>query len=430
MFMNSGSVRSYPSARYLSARAFALLFQATPKFGNVLTQVKGEAIIDDTDGRHPTPSTPTVPKPAAFYRPELDALRFFAFFGVYICHTLPGVPRFYATHHFPYVAGVVLQTISRAGAYGVDLFFLLSSYLITELLLREKDATGSLDVLAFYKRRILRIWPLYFTFIGIGWALTFVDKTQQLPWSYIVAFLLLAGNWISAIQGHPHSVIAPLWSVSVEEQFYLLWPLLVRKTRTLTLAAVACAMLAVSPILRVFFFQAGWGQGLWRNSFTHLEPMALGVLIAVGFRLGVLRPLSTAVRTTALLVGMACWLMVAAFLHLNTVLTGTMLGYPLMALGSAAILLSWLGSSAAVLRHPVLIYLGKISYGLYVFHTLAMKVGVAVLGSTTSHFPGFIAFWLFSLATTIAMASISYFALERPFLRLKSHYTHVPSRSA
>lgn len=367
-------------------------------------------------------------KRTAFYRPELDALRFFAFFGVFITHTLPGVPQFYSVHHFPHLVGELLQAISRAGAYGVDLFFLLSSYLITELLLREKDATGALDILAFYKRRILRIWPLYFAFIGLGWALTLVDKTQSLSLSYVAAYLLLAGNWISAIKGNPQSVIAPLWSVSVEEQFYLLWPLLVRKARISRLATTALAMLAASSIFRYIFLVAGLTD-LRKNTLTRLEPMALGIVIAVAFRLRVLRQLSATGRIIALSAGLACWLLVAEFSNLDVSRLGTMLGYPLIAFGAAAIFLWCIGNSSPFLRSPVLVYLGKISYGLYVFHMLGIRIGVAALGNLTSRFSGFIAYWLFALITTIAMASISYFALERPFLRLKSRYTVVQSRS-
>src|SRR5579859_4496379 len=95
----------------------------------------------------------------SFYRPELDVLRFFAFLAVFVYHTLyvpldhlvgRGVPTWFAQ---------LQVSISRAGAYGVDLFFALSAYVITELLLREKAHRGTLDVKAFYIRRILRIWP-------------------------------------------------------------------------------------------------------------------------------------------------------------------------------------------------------------------------------------------------------------------------------
>jgi peptidoglycan/LPS O-acetylase OafA/YrhL len=351
----------------------------------------------------------------SFYRPELDSLRFVAFFAVFLCHTLPDTPVFYTSHHFPHVLGGLLQAVSLAGAYGVDLFFLLSSYLITELLLRERDATGRLDVIAFYKRRILRIWPLYFTFIGIGWALTLIDKTEQLPVSYIAAYLLLAGNWISAIKGHPNSVISILWSVSIEEQFYLLWPLVVRKARIINIASVAVLLLVTGSVCRFLFLEAGWTEGLWKNTLTRMEPMALGILIAVfGWKLER--------RLLSLVAGVSCLLLVAAFSHLNFSRSGTMIGYPLIAASVGLIFLGWNHSDRLT------IYLGQISYGLYVFHMLGIRIGVALLGKFTSHYPGFVAFWFFSLALTILMASISYFVLEKPFLRLKSRYAIIRSR--
>src|SRR5947207_1159181 len=95
-----------------------------------------------------------------FYRPELDGLRFFAFLAVYINHTLlldPARGELWKR---------ALGSIGTAGAFGVDLFFALSAYLITELLLREQKARGRIDVPAFYLRRMLRIWPLYFVFLG------------------------------------------------------------------------------------------------------------------------------------------------------------------------------------------------------------------------------------------------------------------------
>lgn len=130
------------AARYLHLRSFALRLMAVPKSELSPAQISGGPTDDncDTNSFNTTAPVPKSTKPIAFYRPELDSLRFFAFFGVFICHTLPGAPEFYSAHHFPYLAGKLLQAISLAGAYGVDLFFLLSSYLITELLLREKDS--------------------------------------------------------------------------------------------------------------------------------------------------------------------------------------------------------------------------------------------------------------------------------------------------
>ena len=96
--------------------------------------------------------------PSRFYRPELDGLRFLAFFLVFICHAQYGIA-------WQSWAGQLLLHVGAGGSFGVDLFFVLSAYLITELLRREKLETGSIDVGGFYVRRILRIWPLYFGFL-------------------------------------------------------------------------------------------------------------------------------------------------------------------------------------------------------------------------------------------------------------------------
>jgi peptidoglycan/LPS O-acetylase OafA/YrhL len=152
-----------------------------------------------------------------FYHPELDCLRFFAFFAVFIFHTLPHETDYYSARNIPFPA--LIASISRAGSFGVDLFFLLSAYLITELLLREKEAFGRVHLASFYFRRILRIWPLYFLAIFIGVLLTLVDADQHFSAKYVIAFMLLSGNWLQSLVGAPGSVMDSLWSVSFEEQF-------------------------------------------------------------------------------------------------------------------------------------------------------------------------------------------------------------------
>src|SRR5580704_10177801 len=100
-------------------------------------------------------------KTKSFYRPELDALRFFAFLAVFLFHFNRPVDL-YVQHGIPRVVALTATSLIQGGVFGVDLFFVLSAYLITELLIREKEVCGSLDVKGFYLRRILRIWPLYF----------------------------------------------------------------------------------------------------------------------------------------------------------------------------------------------------------------------------------------------------------------------------
>jgi peptidoglycan/LPS O-acetylase OafA/YrhL len=166
-------------------------------------------------------STASLPRDAptaqTFYLPELDCLRFLAFLGVFAFHarhSLEGIAP------ISWLLGMSITNAAYAGSFGVDLFFVLSAFLITELLLREKETTGSLNVPAFYVRRILRIWPLYFFFLGIVAVLHLFDPSQQFGWRYLISFGLLSGNWAIVLFGVPASVANILWSVCMEEQFY------------------------------------------------------------------------------------------------------------------------------------------------------------------------------------------------------------------
>src|SRR5271170_4480502 len=126
-----------------------------------------------------------------FYRPGLDILRALAFLLVFVAHGL-------ASHiDKPSQIGA----IARAGEFGVCVFFFLSSYLITELLLREKRDTGTILIPAFYARRILRIWPLYFAMIGVGWLYGLVSPTHTLSVAWLLSLLLLFTNWYTVDHG-------------------------------------------------------------------------------------------------------------------------------------------------------------------------------------------------------------------------------------
>src|SRR6478609_9932897 len=131
-----------------------------------------------------------------FYRPELDVLRFFAFLGVFIFHAAPRTMDFYEAARSPHWLSSLLIATFGAGAYGVDLFFALSAYLITSLLLRERAATGFLDLRGFYLRRILRIWPLYLAFVAFAAVFALLVPEQHLPMKYVIGYSLLAGNWV------------------------------------------------------------------------------------------------------------------------------------------------------------------------------------------------------------------------------------------
>ncbi len=147
-----------------------------------LTQVQGEVL-------------PMVPSnQRRFYFPELDGLRFYAFLGVFVCHTLPVGAAFYRGLHLPLPG--FWSALVDAGASGVDLFFVLSAFLITSLLIREREATGGISLRLFYIRRVLRIWPLYLLVLMLGIVFAHRAITQSHPWYYDQSLPLVLRCWL------------------------------------------------------------------------------------------------------------------------------------------------------------------------------------------------------------------------------------------
>ena len=371
--------------------------------------------------------------PQAFYRPELDGLRFFAFLAVYVEHTI-GFGSGGSHHHLPAWLGDFLGAVGVAGNFGVDLFFVLSAYLITELLLREISCTGSLDVRAFYVRRMLRIWPLYFFVLALAYGLVFFPVGEGLTWWHLAGFVFFAGNWVYFL--HPVVTVAgPLWSVSLEEQFYIVWPWTIRRLGVGRLYLIALAILVFAMMFR-------WGFNLlnpaedWvsKNSFCRLDGIAVGVLLALRLRGGV--PVLSGLQRAGMLgAALGALLFIARFLDLFSrpiPSVALMLGWLLAALACGAVLLSVLGAQGLpgrLLRSAPLIYLGRRSFGLYAYHELFLKLGGQVFPAHDSSAGQMLCYWFFGLGLTLMVAVASYRWLESPFLRIKRRrFTHVQSR--
>ena len=364
----------------------------------------------------------------SFYRPELDVLRFFAFLAVFLFHFNRPVELF-VQHGIPRAIAVAATSLIESGVFGVDLFFVLSAYLITELLLREKDVCGALDVRGFYLRRILRIWPLYFFYIGLA-LIPALNPNHAFTWRDAAAYLLLAGNWSVVAWGWPlHSIIGPLWTVSIEEQFYLMWPPIVHNLSRNSLASAAIAMLVVSNATRIAMIALHGGMNsVWCNTLTRLDPIAAGILVAAVLRGGI-PTFDLGTRFGMLVAGTIPLALVANYWKIHEPerleWIPTLVGFPVVAVSCTIIMLAVLG---VPLRMPrSLLYLGKISYGLYVYHALGNVLSDMLIPVHTDFLQ--LAFRPVSaLAITMLLASVSYAVLEMPFLKLKRRFAHIESR--
>ena len=381
------------------------------------------------------PNTSAATVNRSLYRPELDVLRFIAFFGVFLFHTAVYPVDYYVQHHVPEFLARLLNAVMSGGSYGVNLFFALSSYLITDLLLREREQYGSLDIRFFYLRRILRIWPLYYFLILITLLVPMFDPTRSFGLRYVLPFLFLSGNWALVAFGGLTSVAAsPLWSVSVEEQFYLLWPPVVQKLSRRQIIYAAIGMIVVANLTRLLLvLSAARPMALWANTLAQLDSIASGILLAV-----VLRGQTPSITPTTRAVLALCGFFGISLRAYFETQTGdrlswgtTLLGWPVVVASCALILFAFIGMKV---EQPWLQYLGKISYGLYGYHMFCIMTVEHLMGlqrrvpeHTLTHAA---VREIFSLGLTIAVAALSYAILEKPFLRLKQRFTRVTSRPA
>jgi peptidoglycan/LPS O-acetylase OafA/YrhL len=358
----------------------------------------------------------TPPKAGRFYLPELDFLRFLAFFAIFLFH----LPEPFVLKFFDRPGA--LGDVGRAGAFGVDLFFTLSGYLITRLLMREREESGDINLRAFYARTTAP------QLIGNVFA-------PMKPSAYVFfAIFLFNFNFYQSLLTYPLPLMGLLWSISVEEQFYLFWPWFVRYLPRGRLFVVPIVMIAVACITRA---SLTWDLSrlLWNYTFARLDPIAVGILIAL---MPALKP-GRALRLSLVAVGIASWLFASGWCGLPYELgrVDIAIGYPAIALGSGAFVLATLGTKSfnpgsALARR--LIYLGKISYGLYVYNSIAYSTAAllvyrALAPESARTWKTLSLYVPLAFALNVAFAAASYRLLEAPFLRLKERFTRVPSRA-
>ncbi len=358
-----------------------------------------------------------------FYRPELDVLRFIAFLLVFLCHTIPLKDN---SSHF-------LEGVKNAASMGVPVFFCLSAYLITELLLREKSKTQTINMSAFYRRRMLRIWPLYFAVLFAGFLLSPVIYGERITLAALLSYIFLAGNWYTFFFGYlPHGSIV-LWSIGVEEQYYLVWPSVVRFASRQGIIAVSCFMWIASQIALLWLCSRPvMNPRIWVNTLPHLQYFAIGSLVSACLSHRIPR-ISAFLRPVMIFTGLI--LFVVANEIFVKKLSGslgamTYAGYLIVGVGCALLLIGMMGA-----RIPAgmkgLVYLGKISYGLYVYHVWCLEFSGA-FAVNVLHFKHHLSFFIFGLGfpLTVLVSALSYRYFETPFLRLKERFEIVKSRAA
>jgi peptidoglycan/LPS O-acetylase OafA/YrhL len=339
------------------------------------------------------------------YIPELDGLRGLAVLAVvfYHCH--------------PRLEGTWIYGASLWGWAGVNLFFVLSGFLITSILLGSRDKPHYFR--NFYGRRVLRIWPVY--------VLVLLVVYLQAPWfvGLPVGKAILTAPWwayILFVQNLFHlslpPAIGPTWSLAIEEQYYFLWAPAVRLLKhPASLAVVLGAALVVSPLLR----HANLHWMTPTGTPIHLDGIAWGSLLALG-----LHTVKLSSRTW-LLLGLGGF--VAGFALAATIAGGTSFLDSALAVCFAGATLAAIASSGArnplnaALRRGPLRFYGKISYGLYMIHiAVFIFFGWFDLLMDKHGMAGNLAIVGFRLAASTVVATAMWYGFEKQILKLKKYF--------
>ncbi len=356
--------------------------------------------------------------PNITYLPQLDVLRAVAVFLVFLLHWLP-MPYWF-----------------EPGAIGVTLFFVLSGYLISKILLKAKDGmqAGPANTLGrnlrqFYMRRALRIFPIYFLVVGVLLVIDYGGIRQQ-----AMHYLLYLVNYIQPVGKTTH-----LWTLGVEEQFYIGWPLLLLVVPRRRELALVLFFLLAGLLFRGLMLALLSGEALlFTSGYTPacLDAFGFGALLALAHVRGV--PLTGRHK---LLIGVVCAVFYVVAIYSRVAPVKYLLFRTALS-GLSFVLLAWVArpqkALPAFFRNRWLLLMGKVSYGLYLYHNFMPEAYAALHHWAVAHnirvpvvdiilFPVFNARWqMFPiyLAMTIATALLSWHLIEKPLNNLKRYFPY------
>ena len=352
----------------------------------------------------------------SIHLPGLNGLRAIAALSVMWNHT------FQSTFGNWGIEGFQLPVV----ADGVTMFFVISGFLITYLLLNEQEKNHNISIPKFYMRRILRIWPIYYVYMAIALIVTSTWNDSNI-WYYCffganIPFFLMAGIW----------PIVHYWSIGVEEQFYLFWPWLVKGTlgKTKKLLTVAISLCAVWLICKWGIYLA-WGATTAYRFFavTRFDCMMIGAIGAILYftQSGWFNRL-----LGDRIIGAVC-LFVLFFSQTWAGYVPAPIRTQVIALLALVCIMSQLHTPIINLENMLCDFVGKISYGIYIIHPLLIFLLSGLYrgcGFQLSNVIATVFIYSFITLATILIAWLSYRFYESPFLRMKNRFTIVHSQNS
>lgn len=320
-------------------------------------------------------------------------------------------------------AGDVDARVLNLGFLGVDMFFVLSGFLITTLLLRERDRNGRISLGKFYQRRALRIFPIYYLTIAIVFLFLNFQRGETQYNNLIFSYLFYLSNW--SLDHAPNLYIT--WSLSAEEQYYLLWPLLL----------VFCRRFIWAVLLLLLFLNGLINFGLFDGVFTSMygtdRARMLPILdstfmpILLGSGAAMLLHLKDGYGCLHRILGyrQSAFVVIVVLLLIMQYSPTDISGMPrlLIHLMMTALLVSLVINEGSfivqILSWMPLSRVGQISYGMYLYHLLVLHIGRLGIERLGIDFP--FSLFVAGLVGSIIVAELSFRFIEMPFLKLKAH---------
>jgi peptidoglycan/LPS O-acetylase OafA/YrhL len=356
--------------------------------------------------------------------PELDSVRGVAVLGILFLH---GFYWQYSSLHFTGLARKFLLA-TQPGWLGVNLFFVLSGFLITGILLESKPKPHYYR--RFYTRRALRILPAYYLLLVL------LGLLHSASAGFLgLSFVYLAN--VTGLFGIPADY-GPLWSLAVEEHYYIFWPAVVRRLTPKNLAICSIALCVLIPVLRAVSFHYGYTTGLASYTWFVADGLAAGSLLAIVLRTSISRRQVVSL-CTGLLAGGVMLAIVGRPLGILT--RDRVLGAALqhtvidIVFGGILLLVLLIGTSSRkrYVNHSALRFLGYLSYGLYLIHLLVFRMYDKLskyywpqLQPSDGHFGLVVLRFLVAGGFAIGLAYLSRKYFEERFLRLKDRLTPAP----
>ncbi|MDB5290901.1 MAG: acyltransferase 3 [Phycisphaerales bacterium] len=347
---------------------------------------------------------------------SLDGLRAISILGVIWFHSWYGTAYFARLESIP---------VFRKGWFGVDIFFAISGFLITTLLLREQERDGRISLRGFYARRALRIWPLYYAVLGLYVAMVLLAERGTARghafFHYLPSYLTYTYTWFGQNPNESPPIFNFAWTLATEEQFYLFWPFALQWLRRPWPAVLMVAMGAVG--LAASYVQTTHAAPV--NAIAHRLAVCIAVPICLGALLAQMLYSPRGFSALHRILGHK-WSAPAALAALAACLVPygdawrPLAWAVLPALVGACVIREDHGL-APILRWRPLAFIGVVSYGMYLFNTLAVKfVRPAAAHAGLLH-PALV--FPFVVATTALLAGMSYRYFESPFLALKRRFS-------